>query len=158
MKKIISSCALALSLATLVAAPCVAQDERFDIVRFQVEGNTLLPEAEVQRAVAPQVGPKRVYGDIQKALEALERAYRAAGFSTVQVFVPEQELTTGVVRLQVTEGVIGKVVISGNKHFDDANIRASLPALKEGKAPNLRRMSENIQLSNENQIGRASCR
>jgi hemolysin activation/secretion protein len=150
MKKIISSCALALSLATLVAAPCLAQDEHFDIVRFQVEGNTLLPEAEVQGIVAPLAGPKRVYGDIQKALEALEGAYRRAGFSTVQVFVPEQELTTGVVRLQVTEGVIGKVLISGNKHFDNANIRASLPALQEGKAPNLRQMSEDIQLSNEN--------
>src|ERR1035437_8598092 len=150
MKRKISRCALAFSLATLLAAPCLAQDEHFDIVRFQIGGNTLLPEAVVQGAVAPQVGTGRVYGDIQKALEALERAYRAAGFSTVQVYVPEQELTSGVVRLQVTEGVIGKVLISGNKHFDDANIRASLPALKEGKAPNLRQMSEDLQLSNEN--------
>jgi hemolysin activation/secretion protein len=147
---LICACALGISLAALVVAPCLAQDEQFDIVRFQVVGNTLLPEAEVQRVLAPLAGPKRVYGDIQKALEALERAYRAAGFSTVQVYVPEQELTSGVVRLQVTEGVIGKVLISGNKHFDDANIRASLPALQEGKAPNLRQMSENIQLSNEN--------
>ena len=127
----------------------MAQDDRFDIVRFQIEGNTLLPEAEVQAAVAPMLGAKRVYGDIQKALEALERAYRAAGFSTVQVYVPEQELTSGVVRLEVTEGVIGKVIISGNQHFDTNNIRASLPALQEGRAPNLRQMSEDIQLSNE---------
>ena len=63
----------------------------------------------MEAAVAPLTGPKRVYGDIQKALEALEGAYRAAGYSTVQVYVPEQELTSGVVRLQVTEGVIGKV-------------------------------------------------
>ncbi len=150
MKKIASRYALVLSLATLVAAPCMAQDERFDIERFQVEGNTLLPYAEVQGAVAPLAGAKRVYGDIQKALEALEAAYRRRGFSTVQVYVPEQELTTGVVRLQVTEGVIGKVLISGNKYFSNANIRAGLPALKEGQAPNLREMSEAIQLSNEN--------
>ena len=150
MKKIASRYALVLSLATLVAAPCVAQDERFDIVRFQIEGNTLLPEAEVQGAVAALAGPKRVYGDVQKALDALEGAYRRAGYSTVQVHVPEQELTTGVVRLQVTESVVGQVRISGNKYFSDANVRASLPALKEGKAPNLRQMSEDIQLSNEN--------
>ncbi|MGP1678091.1 MAG: ShlB/FhaC/HecB family hemolysin secretion/activation protein [Burkholderiales bacterium] len=151
MKNIISSCALVLSsLAALVAAPCLAQDEHFDIVRFQVEGNTLLPQAQVDGILAPLAGPKRVYGDIQKALEALEGAYRAAGYSTVQVYVPEQELTSGVVRLEVTEGVVGKVIISGNKYFDDANIRASLPQLKEGRAPNLRQMSEAIQLSNEN--------
>ena len=143
-------CLLGLALAGLGAAPCVAQDEHFDIVRFQIEGNTLLPEAEVQGIVAPLAGPKRVYGDVQKALEALEGAYRRAGFSTVQVFVPEQELTTGVVRLVVTEGVIGKVLISGNHYLDERNIRASLPGLKEGKAPNLRQMSEEIQLANEN--------
>src|SRR3990172_3742292 len=148
--KIFSRCVLVFSLGTLIAAPSLAQDDRFDIVRFQIEGNTLLPEAEVQRAVAPLAGPKRVYGDIQKALEALEGAYRRAGYSTVQVYVPEQELTTGVVRLQVSEGVIGKVLISGNKYFSDANVRASLRAIKEGGETNLRQLSEDIQLSNEN--------
>lgn len=149
MKKGILSCTLSFFLAASVGAPCLAQDERFDIVRFQIEGNTLLPDAEVHGAVAPLIGPRRVYGDIQKALESLEGTYRRAGYSTVQVYVPEQELTTGVVRLQITEGVIGKVLISGNKHFDNANIRASLPKLKEGRAPNLRQMSEAIQLANE---------
>ena len=150
MIKIIARSALLLCSVALAAAPAIAQDDRFDIVRFQIEGNSLLPDAEAQAAVAPMLGAKRVYGDIQKALEALERAYRAAGYSTVQVYVPEQELTSGVVRLQVTEGVIGKVIISGNKHFDNANIRASLPTLQEGRAPNLRQMSEDIQLANEN--------
>ena len=150
MKNSLLSFCLGVALVILGTVPCAAQDERFDIVRFQVEGNTLLPGAEVQRIVGPLAGPQRVYGDIQKALEALESAYRRAGFSTVQVFVPEQELTTGIVRLQVTEGVIGQVLVSGNKYFDVANVRAGLPALKEGKAPNLREMSENIQLSNEN--------
>ncbi len=149
MKKTILHCTLFLSLAAALAAPCLAADDSFDIVRFQIEGNTLLPDAEAQQVVAPQLGPKRVYGDIQKALEALEQAYRKRGYSTVQVYVPEQELTGGVVRLQVTEGVIGKVLISGNKYFDAGNIRRGLPALQEGRAPNLRQMSEDIQLSND---------
>ena len=137
-------------LAIIIAVPCAAQDEQFDVVRFQIVGNTLLPMAELQALVAPLTGKKRVYGDIQKALEALEGAYRSAGYSTVQVHVPEQELTSGTVRLDVIEGVLGKVTISGNEYFDERNIRAALPALKEGRAPNLREMSENIQLSNEN--------
>jgi hemolysin activation/secretion protein len=127
-----------------------AEDERFDIQRFQVEGNTLLAPAHVEALVAPFVGHRRNYGDIQKALEALEGAYRASGYGTVQVYVPEQELTQGVVRLEVTEAVVGKVTVTGNQHFSPANIRATLPDLKEGKAPNMRLLSENIQLANEN--------
>lgn len=141
--------ALMLAFALGIALPAFSQEDRFDIVRFQVEGNTLLPAERVQELVAPFVGQRRMYGDVQKALEALEGDYRRLGFGTVNVYVPEQELTSGVVRLIVSEAVVGKVMVSGNKFFDLDNIRASLPQLEEGKAPNLRQLSENVQLANE---------
>jgi hemolysin activation/secretion protein len=141
--------AAAAVLAAGTATYAVAQDAGFDIVRFQVEGNSLLPAERVQELVAPFIGKRRIYGDVQKALEALENDYRRLGYGTVQVYVPEQELTSGVVRLQVSEGVVGKVTITGNKYFNNENIRAGLPQLKEGKAPNMRQLSENVQLSNE---------
>jgi hemolysin activation/secretion protein len=128
----------------------LAQDQKFDIERFDIRGSTLLQPGEAESLVAPFTGKGRVYGDVQKALEALENAYRAKGYGTVNVHVPEQEITTGVIRLDVIEAVIGKVTVSGNRHFDTANIRASIPQLREGTAPNLRQISENVQLANEN--------
>lgn len=144
------SCAFAIAVGWACALPVVAQDERFDILRFDIRGNTLLPAGQTTGLVAPFVGKGRVYGDIQKALEALENAYRAKGYGTVNVHVPEQEITSGVIRLDVSEGRLGKVTVTGNRHFDTANIRASLPNLREGAAPNLRQISENVQLVNEN--------
>lgn len=148
---------MALATATLGAmaqapAPAVqtSADERFAISRFQVDGNTLLSSAEIDRAVAPFTGQGRVYGDVQRALEALEASYRNAGFSAVQVFVPEQELNGGVVHIKVVETVVGKVVVADNKHFSEANIRASIPTLQSGQAPNLRQISESVQLANDN--------
>ncbi|WP_284076588.1 ShlB/FhaC/HecB family hemolysin secretion/activation protein [Herbaspirillum aquaticum] len=138
------------SAAVAAGSAPVRNDERFDITRFAVEGNTLLSQARVDEAVTPFRGPGRVYGDIQQALEALENAYRSAGYTAVQVSVPEQELTGGVVRLQVVETVVGKVVVSDNRHFSEQNIRASIPQLVEGRAPNLRRISESVQLANDN--------
>jgi hemolysin activation/secretion protein len=148
------------ALANLLAAAAIllagslssaaAQDAGFDIVRFQVEGNTILPADRVEALVAPYVGKGKVYGDVQKALEALDGEFHRLGYGTVNVYVPEQELTAGVVRLVVSEGVIGKVTITGNKFFNDENVRAALPNLKEGTAPNMRQLSENIQLNNEN--------
>jgi hemolysin activation/secretion protein len=137
-------------LAAVLLGPAGAQDVTFDIVRFQIEGNSLLAGNKAVELVSPYIGRRRNYGDVQKALEALEAEYRRLGYGTVQVYVPEQELTTGVVRIQVSEGVVGKVTISGNKYFSDTNVRASLPNLQEGKAPNMRQLSENVQLANEN--------
>lgn len=132
------------------------EDEHFDIQHFVVEGNTLLSNARITELTAPYTGTRRVYGDVQKALEALEAAYRSAGYQTVHINVPEQELTQGVVRLLVSEAVIGKITVTGQKYFDEANVRAALPALQEGKVPNARLLSENLQLANDNparQIG-----
>lgn len=143
---------LALLATGLAACATSAQegDTRFDIVRFDVVGNTLLAKEQVDQLVSPFVGRRKVYGDIQRALEALDNAYRSAGFGTVQVYVPEQELTSGIVRIQVTEARVGKVTLTGNTHFDEGNIRNSLPLLKEGAVPNMRALSEKIQLANEN--------
>lgn len=135
------------------AAPQTAstQTERFDIQRFQIEGARILSAAELDRLVAPYVGPQREYGDIQLALEAIELAYRQAGYAAVHVYAPEQELTGGTVRLQVTETVVARVVIEGDpRHFDVANLRAALPALQEGATPNAFDLSAQIALNNEN--------
>ncbi|HET7764643.1 MAG TPA: ShlB/FhaC/HecB family hemolysin secretion/activation protein [Burkholderiales bacterium] len=140
--------------AVLAAVPLLAhaqaETERFDIDRFEVVGNTLLPAADIDEVLKPFTGKRREYGDVQRALEALELRYRSAGYSAVSVTVPEQELGKGSVRLNVLESRISRVVVEGNKSFSDANIRASLPALKEGVSPRAADISANVQLANEN--------
>lgn len=123
---------------------------RFDILRYEVEGNTLFKQDEIEKIVSPYTGKQRDFGDVQLALEALEQAYRKAGYSAVQVYVPEQEIERGVVTLKVIEARIGKVVIEGNRHFDEVNIRAGLPAVREGAIPNANDISQNVRVANEN--------
>jgi hemolysin activation/secretion protein len=122
------------------------------IDRFEVEviGDTLLSPEKIDSVLEPYKGDARSYADIQRALEALEGAYRAAGYSAVHVVTPEQDVTDGVVTLQVYETVIGTVKVSGNKYYDESNIRSALPALIENTTPNARALSENIRLANEN--------
>ncbi len=123
---------------------------RFDIARYVVEGNTLLPTAEVSRIVSAFAGTGRDFGDVQRALEALQDAYRLRGYSAVQVQVPEQVLDRGEVLLRVVEARISRLEVRGNKFFDETNIRRSLPALTEGSTPNANAVAKNLALANEN--------
>src|SRR5690349_16659168 len=82
-------------LAVAVSAAWADDEVRFQISRFDVSGNTLLSPAEVQAAVAPYTGPGRDFGDVQRALEALEALYHAHGYMVVSVQLPEQELNGG---------------------------------------------------------------
>ena len=125
---------------------------RFDITSFVVEGNSLIPQEEVEARAAPHTGPQRSFDDIKSAAQALQDAYRERGYEAVRVLIPEQDIRHGVVRLQVIEARIRHVRIEGNHHFDDADIRDSVPALREGEAPNVREISANVALANENPV------
>ena len=125
---------------------------RFDINRFDVTGNTLVPAAEVDSLLTPFTGSDKDFSDIQRALEALEQAYRDRGFGVVQVLLPEQDITRGVVQFRVVQPRIGRVAIEGNTHFDGANIRRSLPSIREGEVPNSREIARNLQLAAEHPV------
>lgn len=142
----------ALWAALLVVQPIFAAtgEDTFSIRSFEISGNQLIGSDDLQQLVAPYLGENRSLSDIQNARRDIEQAYQALGYGTVRALTPEQELTGGIVRIKVVEARIGKVTILGNKHFDQANVRASLPALQEGELPDMRRISENIQLANEN--------
>lgn len=139
-----------LSALMVTSAATQAADEQFPIRTFEVTGNSLLSQDAIRALTQPYIGENRVYGDIQRALEALENAYRQAGYSAVQVYAPEQEVTGGVVLLQVTETPISTVTVTGNQIFGEQNIRRSLPSLKEGDTVNTLRLSREVQLANEN--------
>ncbi|MGZ8243675.1 ShlB/FhaC/HecB family hemolysin secretion/activation protein [Methylomagnum sp.] len=147
-----------LLLPLLLGAPAAwgqTDEASFAIKRYQIEGNTLIPQAEAEAAVQGLTCASCAFETIEKAIEALQNRYRAAGHGTVLVTVPEQELTEGVIRLQVIEPKIEAVQVQydppeGKDSFDEANIRASLPALREGEPVHTPEVSSNIQLANEN--------
>jgi hemolysin activation/secretion protein len=144
------TCAAVLLGVLAVARAQPAPAPHFTIERFLVEGNTLIPAKEVDAMLAPFTGPNRDFADVQRALEALQRAYIERGYQAVRVVVPEQTLTSGKVRLEVVEAKLRNVRVEGNRFFDSANVRASLPAVQAGQVPNTRRIGENVQLANEN--------
>ncbi|MDB6087942.1 MAG: ShlB/FhaC/HecB family hemolysin secretion/activation protein [Gammaproteobacteria bacterium] len=143
-------------LSALVALPLHAEVApgdplgAFEITRFEVTGNTLLDSSAVQAAVAGFAGKSRDFDSVERAIAALEDAYRRRGFSLVKVMLPEQELNEGVVHLKVLEMRLGKVRVAGNVFHSAANIRRSLPALAEDTIPNADRLSANLRMANEN--------
>jgi len=123
---------------------------RFDIQRYVVEGNTLLSQSEVDKILAPFAGKNRDFGDIQRALEALQDAYAGRGYNAVRVSVPEQDIRAGQVRLRVVEARLRRIKVEGNRFFNEKNVRGGLPSLKEGASPNTGAISKDAQLVNEN--------
>ncbi len=139
------------AISAFAADPsAVSASPKFDIREFHVEGNSLLPEEEVAALVKPFSGLSRDFGDVQKALEALQEAYQKKGYSSVQVMLPEQELESGVVHFQVIEQRISSVTVEGNENYDDENVMRALPSISEGVMPNMKQVRRGLKIANEN--------
>ncbi len=149
LTRLLAGSLLAVAVSSAWAAEADDSAIRFDITRFEVKGNTLLSQPQIDELLGKFTGKERDFGDVQRALEALEAVYHQRGYNVVTVELPEQELNRGVVQLRVVETKIGRVSVKNNRYFDEANIRRSLPALQEGRSPNLKEVSSNLKQGNE---------
>lgn len=132
--------------SAIPAAPSL----HFDISRYEIKGNTLIPQEDVDRLMAPYTGKSKDFGDVQRALEALQDAYRKTGYGSVEVFLPEQEIDQGSVTLQVVEKKIVAVTIENNQHYDHENILRTVPALREGDLANTGAVTGSLKVANDN--------
>lgn len=147
-----SACAYADSAAqsdtNTIAAE--AQTARFSIVRYVIDGSSVLSQAEIDAATAHFVGDGKSFNDVQQALAAVTEAVSAHGLQATKVSLPEQKLQNGIVHFQVTEIHFGKIMVHENHYFSESNILSSLPSLKAGNIPKPETITAELKLANEN--------
>lgn len=122
------------------------------INEYIVRGNTVLDNRDIERAVYPFLGPDKTLDHIQRAREALQKAYQQRGYQSVYVELPEQKVSGGVVYLLVTEVTVGRVRVIGSRYHSPLMIRRDVPALSEGAVPDFELVQE--QLTRVNRSGK----
>jgi len=110
-------------------------DPAFDVLEYRVEGNSVLSQLAIERAVYPFLGEKRRIADVEKARAALEKAYHDAGYATVIVDVPVQKVRDGSVLLKVTEGRVERARATGTRYYALGNILERAPSVAQGEVP-----------------------
>lgn len=122
------------------------------INEYRVEGAKVLPRQEVEMAVYPFLGPGRSADDVEGARTALEKAYRANGYQTVAVQIPEQSdeaVRKGVVVLGVVETTVGRLRIKGARYFLPSDIRKGAPSMREGSVVDFNAVTADVIALNQ---------
>jgi len=122
---------------------------QFDILEIRVKGNTLLSKKVLEKSVYSFLGYKKTLDDVEQARSTLEKSYKSAGYPAVVVSIPEQKINNGIVKIQVVEGKISRVRISGSQYHSLTNIKQKVPALSRGNVLYLPDVQQ--QLNNLNQ-------
>lgn len=126
------------------AADKATNIHRFDVFEYVVEGNTVLAANAIERAVYSFLGPQLSLREVEQARVALEKAYQDEGYLTVSVELPEQQVNEGEVRLQVVEGSVEKLRVSGARYHLPSKVRKAVPSLAVGSVPQFSEVQEQL--------------
>jgi hemolysin activation/secretion protein len=93
---------------------------RFAVFGFAFTGNTVFSEAQLRRIVERYVDLELNLFELKRVADAVTRYYRNHGYPVARAIIPAQRVEDGLVRMQIVEGRIGRVVFEGNQRYGEA--------------------------------------
>jgi hemolysin activation/secretion protein len=104
----------------------------FLVRAYEIHGDTLLSTNTLTGIFGKHVGTNVTVAEIMQAAADLQTEYRLRGYPTVAVSIPQQQLTNGMVKIRVFEGLLSDVVVSHNRYFSSNNVVRALPGIERG--------------------------
>jgi hemolysin activation/secretion protein len=114
-----------------------------------LRGVTVPAPDHFNACVQPYLGRALTKGKLDALIADVISYYRAHDHPIVDVIVPQQEITNGVVQLVVLEGRVGKVSVAGNKWFGDDEFLTSV-RLRPGDSISSRELQSDVDWMNAN--------
>lgn len=131
-------------------APLSSQVRVF-VRAFRILGNTVLDPAELKQAVEPYTGGVVSGEELQRLRQQLTQLYVKAGYINSGVILPDQTVRDGVVTLQVIEGTLSRVEVTGLQRLKPAYVQDRL-ALDNDQPLQLGKLEERLQLLDEDRL------
>jgi hemolysin activation/secretion protein len=106
---------------------------KFVVAHYEVRGDTILSTETLTSILTNYIGTNITVGDVIKAASELQLEYRNRGFPTVNVTLPPQQITNGIVKIRVFVGRLSDIVVTGNHwhhFFSSNNVMRALPSLE----------------------------
>ena len=120
------------------------------VTSFQFAGNTMLKGQQLAPSVAKFLGHPIGFAELQDAAVAVANAYREAGW-VVRAYLPKQEITDGIVTIQIIEATLGAVHVEGGaRRVSAARLENIITAAQDPGAPlNARALDRGLLLIND---------
>ena len=147
----------AMMLASLTHAQEIPVVE-FSVSEFILVGENPLAQETTDNILKEYLGTYSGLDGLLGAVDALQAGLNEHGFAFRRVILPPQTLSGGTVTLKIVPITLATVEVAGNKYFSDANIRASVPAIRQGMTPQQSVLSASLELANKHGAKQVSVR
>lgn len=119
--------------------------ETLIVERFEFVGNTVFSTQELANLTAGYLKRPITFNDLLKIRSELTKLYVDKGYFTSGVIIPPQAVKSGVVVMQVVEGSLEKINVTGTRRLNPNYIRDRL-AIAAGKPLSRDRLLAGLQL------------
>jgi len=106
--------------------PAINTNLTVRVNRVELVGNTVFSETDLAPIFAKVEGREVTFDELIALRQAITDLYVAAGYVTSGAFLPPQDVTDGVIRVQAVEGVIEAIEITGLQRLREKVIRDRL--------------------------------
>ncbi|WP_181256787.1 ShlB/FhaC/HecB family hemolysin secretion/activation protein [Merismopedia glauca] len=89
------------------------------IIEFSFAGNRSFSNEELQLVVAPYLGLEVDLSNLVAVRQAITKFYRERGYPSAIALIPLQEIQGGVVKIEVKEGKLTQVKVTGNSRLSN---------------------------------------
>ena len=98
----------------LPAPQAESEAVRFFVREIQFTESKILGAEELGRLAAEYQGRELSLADLRQLTVRINELYRSKGVVTAQALLPPQDVTSGIIRVRLVEGRLGKVNLDGN--------------------------------------------
>jgi hemolysin activation/secretion protein len=91
-----------------------------------VVGNTVFSDAEINEVTAPFKNRTLLTEDLERLRLSLTLLYINKGYLTSGAIIPDQDITFGVIKVQIIEGKLTRIDVEGNRWFSSSYLRDRL--------------------------------
>lgn len=121
---------------------------KFTLREVKITGSTIFDEAALRGTYESYIGKTVTFKDLNAIAAAVKDKYRKKGYLTTIVYIPEQEISEGVVQIKVMEGRMGDLKIEGGKYFDQTLIKKYFH-VKKNEMLDIRRLQKDLLRVNQ---------
>ncbi len=109
-----------------------AGSSRFLVRRIELRGLRSVEASELGSIVSGFEGKETSLAELEKACSLITDHYRRNGYFLARAYLPEQEITDGTVKIEVSEAWLEFIVIDNSSPVSDAMIRRKMGAIAVG--------------------------
>lgn len=103
--------------------PDTDAEPRFSVQTIEVVGSTVFDSEDFAPIIQPLENREIGLADLQAATDAITQLYLDEGYLTSRALLVDQEITNGVVQIQVIEGSLSDIEISGLQRLNERYVR-----------------------------------